>query len=105
MQFTIVAALFASVAMAAPATLNARATVCPTGLLYGVAQCCATSVLGVADLDCSVPNVDALFSTAASSTPSDGADLKRICAESGAAAMCCSIPLAGQGVLCTPVIG
>ncbi|EGY18796.1 hypothetical protein VD0002_g2885 [Verticillium dahliae] len=95
MQFTIVAALFASVAMAAPATLHARATVCPTGLLYGVAQCCATSVLGVADLDCSVP----------SSTPSDGADLKRICAESGAAAMCCSIPLAGQGVLCTPVIG
>ncbi|KAG7119123.1 Trihydrophobin like protein [Verticillium longisporum] len=80
MQFTIVAALFASVAMAAPPPST---------------PCCATSVLGVADLDCSVP----------SSTPSDGADLKRICAESGAAAMCCSIPLAGQGVLCTPVVG
>ncbi|CRK33096.1 Hydrophobin-1 like protein [Verticillium longisporum] len=95
MQFTIVAALFASVAMAAPATLAARATVCPTGLLNASPQCCATDVLGVASLDCSVP----------SRTPSDGSDLKSICAAVGKSALCCSVPVAGQSLLCVPVIG
>ena len=46
----IVAALFAGAAVAAPA-LQERQYVACSGL-YGTAQCCATDVLGVADLDC-----------------------------------------------------
>ncbi len=42
----------AAVSMAAPSALTTRDTVCPTGLLYTIPQCCATDVLGVADLSC-----------------------------------------------------
>ncbi len=52
MKFFVVAALVAT-AMAAPA-LEARAPVCPPGLLSGNAQCCSVDVLGLADLDCKV---------------------------------------------------
>ena len=52
MQFIVLAALFAS-AMAVPAELNARTSVCEGGL-YTNPQCCSTDVLGVADLDCKV---------------------------------------------------
>lgn len=46
MQFNILAiAAFAATAMA-------DYNPCGSGLLYGEAVCCATDVLGVADLDC-----------------------------------------------------
>jgi hypothetical protein len=54
MQFTLaLAAIFAGVAFAAPAQVEDRQvpyTACSG--LYGTSQCCATDVLGVADLDC-----------------------------------------------------
>ena len=52
MQFTItVVTLFASLAVAVPAVIEQRQYVACSGL-YSTAQCCATDVLGVADLDC-----------------------------------------------------
>lgn len=50
--------------------------------LYGNAKCCATDVLGIADLDCK--DVD--------KTPTDATDFKDICAEGGQQAYCCAIP-------------
>jgi hypothetical protein len=52
MKFTLaLATLFAGVAMAMPTNLEERQYV-PCSGLYSDAQCCATDVLGVADLDC-----------------------------------------------------
>ncbi|OAQ68627.1 fungal hydrophobin domain-containing protein [Pochonia chlamydosporia 170] len=93
--FTAIITLFASAAFAAPATLAPRGGVCPDGLLYTNPQCCATDVLGVADLNCENP----------SRQPYDGADLAAICAADGMRARCCSIPVAGQAVLCNDVVG
>ena len=55
MQFTIatIAAFCASLAVALPSQVTERQTpYVPCSGLYGTAQCCATDVLGVADLDC-----------------------------------------------------
>jgi hypothetical protein len=54
MQFTLaLAAIFAGVAFAAPAQLEDRQVpYTPCTGLYGTSQCCATDVLGLADLDC-----------------------------------------------------
>ncbi|KAM3528963.1 hypothetical protein NHJ13051_002109 [Beauveria bassiana] len=65
---------------------------CPPGL-YSVAQCCSTDVLGVADLDCSVP-----------SDPPGKHSFKEICAEVGKQAKCCVLPVAGQDLLCQDAI-
>ncbi|KAI1744450.1 hydrophobin 2 [Xylaria scruposa] len=62
---------------------------CPDGL-YSNPQCCATDVLGVADLDCHSP----------SSVPSDVTNFRNICAAGGQRARCCVIPVLGQAVLC-----
>lgn len=53
MQFTIVA-LFSAVAIASPLTARTEGNYAcnPQGLLYSQAQCCATNVLNLADLDC-----------------------------------------------------
>ena len=49
----IIAALFAGLVAAAPASdLEDRQVYIPCSGLYGTAQCCATDVLGIADLDC-----------------------------------------------------
>lgn len=54
MQFsTAITALFVSLTMASP--LTERQTYTPCSGTYGTAQCCATDVLGVADLDCANP--------------------------------------------------
>ncbi|KAK2596690.1 hypothetical protein QQS21_006205 [Conoideocrella luteorostrata] len=88
-SFIAAIVLLASVTVAHP-TLQARDGVCPD-LLYSVAQCCATDVLGVASLDCKTP-----------SSAFDSQDFKNSC--SGGAAMCCTVPAASQGVLCQPAI-
>ncbi|KAK3192305.1 hypothetical protein K4F52_001518 [Lecanicillium sp. MT-2017a] len=93
MKFFAVAALVAS-AMAAPA-LEAR-EVCPGGLTNSNAKCCAVDVLGVLSLDCTTPK----------ESPRDGKDLAKICAaDGGKAAACCTLPVAGQGVICAKVVG
>lgn len=52
--FAVAAATFAGLAFAAPAAeqLDSRQAYTPCSGLYGSQQCCATDVLGVADLDC-----------------------------------------------------
>ncbi|KAJ7642096.1 hydrophobin [Roridomyces roridus] len=63
---------------------------CPTGI-YGIAQCCAVGILGLADLDCDSPPA----------APRNATDFLTICAASGREAQCCAIPIAGQSLLCT----
>lgn len=43
---------FATAALAAPSGLDERQAYVPCSGLYGSAQCCATDVLGLANLDC-----------------------------------------------------
>lgn len=45
-------ATWVSLSLGAPATAEERQVYIPCSGLYGTAQCCATDVLGVADLDC-----------------------------------------------------
>lgn len=55
MQFTIatIAAFCATLAVALPSQVTERQVpYVPCTGLYGTSQCCATDVLGVADLDC-----------------------------------------------------
>ncbi|KAJ1323839.1 Fungal hydrophobin [Microdochium nivale] len=58
--------------------------------LYDSDQCCSTDVLGIADLDCSAPQV-ALTSPA---------QFDNVCASVGRRARCCVVPILGQAVLC-----
>lgn len=44
--------MMATAALAAPSSIDERQAYVPCSGLYGTAQCCATDVLGVADLDC-----------------------------------------------------
>ncbi|KAK6540678.1 beta ketoadipyl CoA thiolase, th1 [Orbilia ellipsospora] len=67
---------------------------CPAGL-YSNPQCCSTDVLGIAGLDCKNP----------SSAPTSGDNFKSICAAAGKQPKCCSLPVAGQSLLCQDVIG
>ncbi|KAI0188026.1 fungal hydrophobin-domain-containing protein [Xylaria flabelliformis] len=67
---------------------------CPSGL-YSVPQCCATDVLGVADLNCNSPSKS--FNSAQS--------FKNVCAAGGQRARCCVLPVLGQSVLCETPAG
>ncbi|KAG5918658.1 beta ketoadipyl CoA thiolase, th1 [Claviceps africana] len=92
MQSVIVSIMaIASVALAAPSEIDARTynPACPQGL-YSVPQCCATDVLGAADLNCEPPK--SLW------------NFKESCPENGSKAMCCVLPVAGQGVLCVAAV-
>ncbi|CAJ2510782.1 Uu.00g064070.m01.CDS01 [Anthostomella pinea] len=66
-----------------------------TGLLYSSLQCCATDVLGVADLDCGTP----------SAVPTSPENFEAICAAGGQIARCCILPVLGQSVLCETPVG
>jgi hypothetical protein len=48
----VISAFCAALGLAAPSVLDQRQTYIPCSGLYGSAQCCATDVLGIADLDC-----------------------------------------------------
>ncbi|KAK2059073.1 hydrophobin 2, partial [Colletotrichum caudatum] len=62
---------------------------------YKNAKCCATDVLGVADLDCQTPP----------SVPTSASNFQAICAKGGQRARCCGIPILGQALLCDTPIG
>ncbi|KAI0966877.1 Cerato-ulmin hydrophobin family [Xylaria arbuscula] len=98
MQFSaIIAALCASAVTAAPATpeLEGRQTYTACSGLYGTAQCCATDVLGVADLDCANPP----------SVPTSADNFSAVCSAIGQRARCCVLPVLGQDVLCQTPVG
>ncbi|KAJ8131469.1 hypothetical protein O1611_g2153 [Lasiodiplodia mahajangana] len=99
MQFTtLFITLLASAVMANPVkrtgTPPTPYDACPDGL-YSVEQCCATDVLGVADLDCASP----------SAVPSSPSSFESICATGGQRARCCVVPVLGQDVLCVTPVG
>jgi hydrophobin len=79
---TFVAALFAGLAVALP-TVEERQVYVPCSGLYSNAQCCATDVLGVADLDCGN----------APSPPTSGENFSALCAAMGQRARCCVLPI------------
>ena len=94
--FTLIATVFAAGAIAAPARLEDRQVpYVPCSGLYGTAQCCATDVLGVADLDCGAPLP----------IPTDANNFSAVCAAIGQRARCCAIPVLGQAVLCNTPAG
>jgi hypothetical protein len=91
-------ALLSTGALAAPAaddSVAKRQTYTPCSGLYGTAQCCATDVLGLADLDCANPP----------STPTDADDFSSVCAAIGQRARCCVLPILEQGILCETPAG
>ncbi|KAI1187493.1 fungal hydrophobin-domain-containing protein [Nemania serpens] len=117
MQFSVlIAALFASAVAASPLDLpvppekrggtptstmpgypNPTGTPydgCPDGL-FSNPQCCATDILGVADLDCHSPPA----------VPRSAAEFRYICATGGQRARCCVIPVLGQALLCETPVG
>ena len=98
MQFTTVAAIFlAGLAAAVPTAEMAERQdpYVPCSGLYGTAQCCATDVLGVADLDCGNPP----------ETPTSADKFSGVCADIGQRARCCVLPILEQGVLCNTPVG
>ncbi|KAI0533625.1 Cerato-ulmin hydrophobin family [Xylaria digitata] len=99
MQFPIIASsLFAAAALAAPAPaaeLAGRDAYVPCSGLYGTSQCCATDVLGVADLDCAnLPEV-----------PTSAENFSAVCSAIGQRARCCVLPVLGQDILCQTPVG
>ncbi|KAI0880093.1 hydrophobin precursor [Annulohypoxylon maeteangense] len=96
MQFTTFIVSFMASAVLATPSYGPDGTyfACNPGL-YSNAQCCATDVLGVADLDCATPSSELI-------NPSQ---FKAVCASAGQRARCCVLPVAGQAVLCEAPIG
>lgn len=84
--FTAVAALFASVALSSPVEVQERQLYIPCSGLYGTAQCCATDVLGVADLNCADPPT----------VPTNASEFQAECAAIGQQARCCVLPIVSR---------
>lgn len=81
--FTVVSALLASVALSSPVEVQERQLYIPCSGLYGTAQCCATDVLGVADLNCADPPT----------VPTNASDFQAECSAIGQQARCCVLPI------------
>ncbi|KAI4594629.1 hypothetical protein LQW54_011567 [Pestalotiopsis sp. IQ-011] len=94
MQYFTLAALFATV-LAAPSVMQRQTYTACSGL-YNTAQCCATDVAGVADLDCQNP----------SETLTNATQFQELCADVGQRARCCVLPVGGiVDVLCETPTG
>ncbi|KAJ3476443.1 hypothetical protein NLG97_g9128 [Lecanicillium saksenae] len=76
MQMFLAAVLFAATGLAMPAGSFS----CPGGLTNSAPMCCSAYVLGLAGLDCKTPGANG-------------------CEQNGKPG-CCTLGLAGQGVLC-----
>ncbi|ETS86881.1 hypothetical protein PFICI_00709 [Pestalotiopsis fici W106-1] len=95
MQYLTLAALFAAV-LAAPSAIQQRQTYEACSGLYSTAQCCATDVAGVADLDCQNPPETLVNAT----------QFQDVCASVGQRARCCVLPVGGiVDVLCETPTG
>ncbi|KAK0639970.1 Cerato-ulmin hydrophobin family [Cercophora newfieldiana] len=97
MKFTAaVVALCTTLVAALPSQIEERQVpYVPCSGLYGTAQCCATDVLGVADLDCGNPPATVTSADNFSST----------CSAIGQRARCCVLPILDQGILCNTPAG
>ncbi|KAH7304804.1 Cerato-ulmin hydrophobin family [Stachybotrys elegans] len=91
--FATIAVFAATLAAAVP--VEERQTFVPCSGLYGSAQCCATDVLGVADLDCGQPP----------ETVTSADNFSEVCAAIGQRARCCVLPILDQGILCNTPAG
>ncbi|RFU76610.1 hydrophobin precursor [Trichoderma arundinaceum] len=97
MKFFTVATLFIAGVLAAPSKpdiLGLHSKLCPAGL-ESIPRCCATDVLGVADLDCQPPVGEVC----------DARTFKAACASGGQRARCCGVPILGQALLCHTPLG
>lgn len=90
--FTVVATLFASAALSSPVEVQERQLYIPCSGLYGTAQCCATDVLGVADLNCADPPT----------VPTNASDFQAECSAIGQQARCCVLPIVSVAMGHTP---
>ncbi|KAI1292390.1 hydrophobin-like protein [Xylaria venustula] len=96
MQTSLIAILgFIATAVTASPTGGSPYKACGGQGLYSVPQCCATDVLGVADLNCASP----------SKVPTSVQSFKSICAAGGQRARCCVVPILGQDLLCETPTG
>lgn len=100
MQFSVlIASLVAGAAFTVAAPTERQLPVCSG--TYSNAQCCATDVLNVADLNCAnrmspfvpCPNLMLKPMTIAPTAATTGQDLIDICAAEGQQAKCCVIPI------------
>ncbi|KIW38667.1 uncharacterized protein PV06_09618 [Exophiala oligosperma] len=85
--FVALAGASAAVATAIPALTERQSALCSGSYQ---AQCCATDVLGLADLNCATPPT----------TPTDPDDFTNICSGIGQQARCCLLPILEQGIIC-----
>ncbi|KAL4727056.1 beta ketoadipyl CoA thiolase, th1 [Fusarium chlamydosporum] len=96
MKFSLAAVtLLGAVVSALPANEKRQTPYVPCSGLYGTAQCCATDVLGVADLDCGNPP----------SAPANATEFSSVCSAIGQRARCCVLPILDQGILCNTPTG
>ncbi|KAK4163921.1 Cerato-ulmin hydrophobin family [Cladorrhinum sp. PSN259] len=95
--FAAVTALCAAFVNALPAPeVEARQVpYIPCAGTYANAQCCATDVLGLADLDCANPPAPVANAT----------EFQAVCSDIGQRARCCAIPILGQALLCSTPAG
>ncbi|KAI0487316.1 hydrophobin-like protein [Xylaria cf. heliscus] len=95
-SFVAIFGLLAAAVSAAPTDNTGSPYVACGGQgLYSVPQCCATDVLGVADLNCHSP----------SAYPFSVSNFRDICANGGQRARCCVAPILGQALLCQTPTG
>ncbi|KAH8916716.1 cerato-ulmin [Atractiella rhizophila] len=85
--FTVIASLAVFTAVAASPVETRQVYQCASGS----PQCCATDVLGLADLDCASPPT----------TPTSQTNFIDICADIGQRARCCILPVLGQALICS----
>ncbi|PTB69355.1 hypothetical protein BBK36DRAFT_1111500 [Trichoderma citrinoviride] len=92
MQFSAIIALFATLAVAAPAQEAAEYFdgPCTAGVTNNIPKCCGAGILDLLYLDCETPReVSSILNP-----------LDAICARQGLQAKCCTLGIADLGVLC-----
>ncbi|OHF01900.1 fungal hydrophobin [Colletotrichum orchidophilum] len=96
MQFTTaIVALLASAVVAVPtgdhgSNSGGTAPYSACSGLQSSLQCCATDILGLANLDCGPPPA----------VPTSAENFRDICAAITQRARCCVLPVLGQGLVC-----
>ncbi|KAF5687636.1 trihydrophobin [Fusarium globosum] len=95
MQFSVAIVTLLATAVSTLPTKEKRQADIPCSGIYSLFQCCATDVLGLANLDCTSPP----------STPINDINFQNVCSPIGKRSRCCVAPLLGQALLCQSPIG